>query len=38
MAYNFVTGYVIQYLIDPEMLPTVDQAVEGLRLLLPVED
>ncbi|ASU60259.1 TetR/AcrR family transcriptional regulator [Nocardiopsis dassonvillei] len=38
MAYNFVTGYLIQYLIDPEMLPTVEQAVEGLRVLLPAED
>lgn len=38
MAYNFVTGYLVQYLIDPEALPTVDQAVEGLRVLLPAED
>lgn len=37
MVYNFVTGYVLQYLVDPEALPTVDQAVEGLRVLLPSE-
>ncbi|MFD6951933.1 TetR family transcriptional regulator [Nocardiopsis sp. TSRI0078] len=35
MAYNFVTGYVLQYLVDPEALPTVDQAIEGLRVLIP---
>ncbi|GAB3688864.1 TetR/AcrR family transcriptional regulator [Nocardiopsis oceani] len=34
MVYNIVTGYVLQYLIDPQALPTVDQAMEGLRGLL----
>ncbi|WP_017613627.1 TetR/AcrR family transcriptional regulator [Nocardiopsis salina] len=34
MVYNVVTGYVLQYLVDPEGLPTVDQAVEGLHLLV----
>ena len=38
MIYNLITGYVIQYLVDPDALPTVDQAVEGLRALLPPED
>lgn len=35
MVYNLVTGYVIQYLVAPEALPTVDQAMEGLRALIP---
>ncbi|GAB3724716.1 TetR/AcrR family transcriptional regulator [Nocardiopsis nanhaiensis] len=34
MVYNVVTGYVLQYLIDPQALPTVDQAMDGLRGLL----
>ena len=34
MVYNIVTGYVLQYLIDPQALPTVDQAMDGLRGLL----
>ncbi|MBE2999315.1 TetR/AcrR family transcriptional regulator [Nocardiopsis sp. HNM0947] len=34
MVYNVVSGYVLQYLVDPEGLPTVDQAVEGLHLLV----
>ncbi|MEU3016275.1 MULTISPECIES: TetR/AcrR family transcriptional regulator [unclassified Nocardiopsis] len=37
MVYNTVTGYVLQYLVDPESLPTVDQAMAGLRALLPEE-
>jgi AcrR family transcriptional regulator len=32
--YNVVTGYVLQYLVDPDALPTVDQAMEGMRTLL----
>lgn len=35
MVYNLVTGYVLQYLVDPTALPTVDEAVEGLSALLP---
>ncbi|MFE1169465.1 TetR/AcrR family transcriptional regulator [Nocardiopsis sp. NPDC058789] len=35
MVYNLVTGYVLQYLVDPDSLPTVDQAMDGLRALLP---
>ncbi|OOC55419.1 MULTISPECIES: TetR/AcrR family transcriptional regulator [Nocardiopsis] len=38
MAYNFVTGYVLQYLVDPEALPSVDQAIEGLRVLVPAAE
>ncbi|PWV44342.1 TetR/AcrR family transcriptional regulator [Nocardiopsis sp. L17-MgMaSL7] len=34
MIHNMVTGYVLQYLVDPDMLPTVDQAMEGLGTLL----
>lgn len=34
MVYNIVTGYVLQYLIDPQALPTVDQAMDGLRTFL----
>lgn len=37
MVYNLITGYVVQYLVDPEGLPTVDQAMDGLRALLPKE-
>ncbi|MFB8769427.1 TetR/AcrR family transcriptional regulator [Nocardiopsis alba] len=35
MLYNIVTGYVLQYLVSPEHMPTVDQAVAGIRALLP---
>lgn len=35
IVYNFTTGYVLQYLVDPDALPTIDQAMEGLRLLRP---
>lgn len=35
MVYNVVTGYVQQFLVDPEALPTVDQAMDGLRTLIP---
>lgn len=38
MVYNLVTGYVLQYLVAPDSLPSVDQAVEGIRALLPQED
>ncbi|GAA1458919.1 TetR/AcrR family transcriptional regulator [Nocardiopsis exhalans] len=34
MIYNIVTGYVQQYIVDPDSLPTVDQAMEGLRALV----
>ncbi|MBB6118869.1 TetR/AcrR family transcriptional regulator [Nocardiopsis algeriensis] len=34
LLYNLITGYVIQYLVDPGALPTVDQAMEGLHSLL----
>ncbi|MGW5878456.1 TetR/AcrR family transcriptional regulator [Nocardiopsis terrae] len=34
MLYNIVSGYVLQYLVDPDSLPTVDQAMDGLRALL----
>lgn len=34
-VYNLVIGYIIQYLVDPDSLPTVDQAMDGLRSLLP---
>ena len=32
--YNIVAGYVLQYLVAPDSLPTVDQAMEGMRTLL----
>lgn len=35
MVYNVITGYVQQFLVDPEALPTVDQAMDGLRALIP---
>ncbi|MBR8741736.1 TetR/AcrR family transcriptional regulator [Nocardiopsis sp. MG754419] len=38
MVYNLVGGYVLQHLVAPDALPTVDQAVEGLRALLPPKD
>ncbi|MFD3688055.1 TetR/AcrR family transcriptional regulator [Nocardiopsis sp. NPDC058631] len=38
MVYNVITGYVIQFLVDPEALPTVDQVMEGLRALVPASD
>ncbi|GAA1120352.1 TetR/AcrR family transcriptional regulator [Nocardiopsis metallicus] len=34
MIYNIVTGYVQQYIVAPDSLPTVDQAMEGLRALV----
>ena len=34
ILYNLVTGYVLQYLVEPDGLPSPDQAVEGLRLLV----
>ncbi|SIO89349.1 TetR/AcrR family transcriptional regulator [Nocardiopsis sp. JB363] len=37
MVYNLVTGYVLQYLVDPDSLPTVEQAMDGIRALLPRE-
>ncbi|MGW9347264.1 DNA-binding transcriptional regulator, AcrR family [Nocardiopsis flavescens] len=33
MVYNLVTGYVLQYLMEPDSLPTAEQALEGLRAL-----
>lgn len=38
VVYTLVTGYVLQYLTEPDALPTVDQAVAGLRALLPGRD
>ena len=38
MVYNLVTGYVLQYLVAPDSLPTVEQAMDGIRALLPQED
>ena len=35
IVYSFITGYVQQFLIDPQALPTVDQAMDGLRAVLP---
>ena len=37
MVYNLVTGYVLQYLVAPDSLPTVEQAMDGIRALLPQE-
>lgn len=37
MVYNLVTGYVLQYLVAPDSLPTVEQAMDGIRALLPRE-
>ena len=33
ILYNLVTGYVLQYLVEPDGLPTPDRAVEGLQML-----
>ncbi|WP_017570832.1 TetR/AcrR family transcriptional regulator [Nocardiopsis halotolerans] len=38
VVYNLVTGYVLQYLVAPDSLPTADQAVAGLEALLPGGD
>ncbi|WP_084392504.1 hypothetical protein [Nocardiopsis listeri] len=37
MVYNLVTGYVLQYLVAPDSLTTVEQAMDGIRALLPQE-
>ncbi|GHD18766.1 TetR/AcrR family transcriptional regulator [Nocardiopsis kunsanensis] len=34
ILYNLVTGYVLQYLVEPDGLPSPDQAVEGLHRLV----
>lgn len=33
VVHNLVTGYVLQYLTDPDSLPTAEQALAGLRAL-----
>lgn len=38
MVYNLITGYTLQYLIDPDALPSIEQALDGIRALLPQED
>ncbi|MCY9785689.1 TetR/AcrR family transcriptional regulator [Nocardiopsis sp. EMB25] len=35
VVYSLVSGYVLQAVIDPGSLPTVDQALAGLRTLAP---
>ncbi|MEU0241119.1 TetR/AcrR family transcriptional regulator [Nocardiopsis sp. NPDC006198] len=35
LVYNLIAGYVVQFVVDPEALPTVDQAMDGLRALVP---
>ncbi|MEE2041056.1 TetR/AcrR family transcriptional regulator [Nocardiopsis sp. CT-R113] len=38
MVYNVISGFVIQFLVDPDALPTVDQAMDGLRALTTASD